>query len=127
VENVKAVGLHQFAQFKKGPEAEGLDFGENPTTGGGKFIESKRGENFEGVVRGKIIIFLPEEVVIGDRMERHSLQEKRPRRADDDMYFVAQFDKFVGEVGEVNSLSATIGISAITEQSDLQTLLLKKI
>jgi hypothetical protein len=46
------------------------------------------------------------------------LQVKGPGGADQDMDFVPQFDQFIGEVGEIDSLSPAVGVAAITQKSD---------
>jgi hypothetical protein len=75
----------------------------------------ERGKNFERVRGREKIFFLSEEIEIIHPMHESAFEKQRPGRTHDDMYFMPKFHQLVGQIGQVNSLAAAIGISPITQ------------
>jgi hypothetical protein len=120
------VGLGQFQKFEKGPEAEGLNLREDSKPRGAELVEMKGRENLKGVFGGEEIFFLPEEVEIFNPVDSRPFKKQRPGGADDDMYLMAELHQFIGQISQIDSLSPTVWISAVTQKSDLQNRLLGK-
>jgi hypothetical protein len=121
MEDVEGVGLGQFQKFEEGPEAEGLNLRKDSKARGAELVEMKGRENLKGVFGGEEIFFLPEEVEIFNSVHSRPFEKQRPGRADDDMDFMAELHQFIGQISQVDSLAPTVGISAVTQKSDLQS------
>jgi hypothetical protein len=91
VKDIEAVFLHQLPQFEESPETEGFDLREDPEAGRNEFIKIQGREDGKGIPRGEKVGFLAEVIVVLDGVDDRSLQEKRKRRADEDVHFMAQF------------------------------------
>jgi hypothetical protein len=119
MEDIEAVGFYQLPQLEEGSETEGFDLRKDTEARGGEFIEMKGSEDLEGLGGRQKILCFPEEVKIFNLVDDRSVEKQRERGADDDMYLVAQFYQFVGQVSQVNSLAAAIRVSPVTQQTDL--------